>query len=80
MNYTNRLKVQLSKSYTAIKKVEELQKDNINLRQENEELKRENIKLKNYIEKTFAVVKNLFSFPLDRFKRLVDNFVQHFEK
>lgn len=80
LNYTNRLKVQLSKSYTAIKKVEELQKDNINLRQENEELKRENIKLKNYIEKTFAVVKNLFSFPLDRFKRLVDNFVQHFEK
>ena len=80
INYTNRLKVQLSKSYTAIKKVEELQKDNINLRQENEELKRENIKLKNYIEKTFAVVKNLFSFPLDRFKRLVDNFVQYFEK
>lgn len=80
INYTNRLKVQLSKLYTAIKKVEELQKDNINLRQENEELKRENIKLKNYIEKTFAVVKNLFSFPLDRFKRLVDNFVQYFEK
>ena len=80
INYTNRMKVQLSKSYTAIKKVEELQKDNINLRQENEELKRENIKLKNYVEKTFAVVKNLFSFPLDRFKRLVDNFVQHFEK
>jgi len=80
IKYTNKLKVQLSKSYTAIRQAEELQKYNINLKQENEELKRENNKLKNYIEKTFEVIKNLFSFPVDRFKRLVDNFVQHFEK
>lgn len=80
IKYTNKLKVQLSKSYTAIRQAEELRKYNINLKQENEELKRENNKLKNYIEKTFEVIKNLFSFPVDRFKRLVDNFVQHFEK
>lgn len=42
--------------------------------------KKENIKLKNYIEKTYEVVKNLFSFPIDRFKRIVNNFVQYFEK
>ena len=53
---------------------------NSNLREKNEELKRENYKLKNYIEKTFEVVKNLFSFPIDRFKRIVNNFVQYFEK
>lgn len=80
INYTNKLKLQLSKSYTAIKRVEELQKENTNLKYENENLKQENCRLRNYIEKTFEVVKNLFSFPLDRFKRLVDNYARHFEK
>lgn len=79
ITYTNKLKVQLSKSYTAIKKVEELQQENTNLKIENEELRNENYKLKNYIDKTFEVVKHLFNFPIDRFKRLVDNFVTHFE-
>jgi len=80
IKYTNKLKVQLSKSYSAINEVEQLKKENSNLREKNEELKRENYKLKNYIEKTFEVVKNLFSFPIDRFKRIVNNFVQYFEK
>lgn len=80
VKYSNKLKIQLAKSYTAIERVEELQRKNTHLKYENEELKKENHKLKNYIEKTFQVVKNLFSFPLDRFKRIVDNFVQYFEK
>ena len=78
--YSNKLKLKLSKYYTAIRKIEKLQQENINLKYENEELKKENYKLKNYIEKTFEVVKHLFSFPIDRFKRLVDNFVKHFER
>ena len=80
IKYTNKLKLQLAKSYASIPKVENLQNENMNLKYENEELKKENHRLKNYIEKTFEVVKNLFSFPVDRFKKLVDNFVQHFEK
>ena len=80
VKHANKLKIQLAKSYTAIERVEELQRRNTYLKYENEELKKENHKLKNYIEKTFQVVKNLFSFPLDRFKRIVDNFVQYFEK
>ena len=80
IKYTNKLKLQLAKSYSSIQKVENLQNENMNLKYENEELKKENHRLKNYIEKTFDVVKNLFSFPVARFKRLVDNFVQHFEK
>ena len=80
VKYANKLKIQLAKSYTAIERVEELQRRNTYLKYENEQLKKENRKLKNYIEKTFQVVKNLFSFPLDRFKRIVDNFVQYFEK
>lgn len=80
VKYSNKLKIQLAKSYTTIERVEELQRKNTHLKYENEELKKENHKLKNYIEKTFQVVKNLFSFPLDRFKRIVDNFVQYFEK
>ena len=80
IKYTNKLKVQLSKSYTAINNLEELQQENTNLKYENEELKKENYRLKNYIEKTFEVVKNLFNFPIDRFKRLVNNFVKYFEK
>ncbi len=80
VKHANKLKIQLAKSYTAIERVEELQRRNTYLKYENEELKKKNRKLKNYIEKTFQVVKNLFSFPLDRFKRIVDNFVQYFEK
>lgn len=80
ISYTNKLKLQLIKSFTAIKQSESLQQENIQLRHENEELKKENNSLKNYIEKTFEVVKNLFSFPIDRFKHIVDNFVQHFSE
>ena len=57
-----------------------MQKENTNLKTENVKLKTENTRLKNYIAKTFEVVKNLFNFPIDRFKRLVNNFVQYFEK
>lgn len=78
--YTNKLKTQLAKSYNAVNRLEKLQQENTNLKYENAELKKENYRLKNYIEKTFEVVKNLFNFPIDRFKRLVNNFVQYFEK
>lgn len=80
IKHTNKLKEQLSKSYMAINRVERLEKENYTLKQENEELKEENSKLRNYIEKTFEVVKHLFDFPLDRFKRLVDNFTKYFQK
>ena len=80
IKHTNKLKEQLSKSYMAINTVEKLEKENYILKQENEELKKENSKLKNYIEKTFEVVKHLFDFPLDRFKRLVDNFTKYFQR
>lgn len=76
----NKLKIQLSKSYMAIQRVEELKKDNSNLKIENQRLKLENYQLKCYIDKTFEVIKHLFSFPIDRMKRLVDNFVRNFEK
>ena len=78
--YSNKLKLQLSKSYTAIRKIEKLQQENMNLKYGNEELKKKNYKLKNYIEKTFEVVKHLFNFPIDSFKRLVNNFVKYFER
>ena len=80
IEYTNKLKVQLSKSYNAITQVDKLRKENTELKQQNTELKKENFRLRNYISKTFEAVKHLFDFPIDVFKRLVDNFVQHFEK
>ncbi len=80
VKYVNRLKLHLSKSYNAIETMNKLQKQNTDLQYENQELKRENRKLKNYINKTFEVVKHLFNFPLDTFKRLVDNFVKNIEK
>lgn len=80
IKYVNKLKLHLSKSYSAVETIEKLQKENTNLQYENQELKRENHKLKNYISKTFEVVKSLFDFPLDTFKRLVDNFIKSFEK
>lgn len=78
--YTNRLKMNLSKSYHTINRLEELQKENINLKYENINLKKDISNLKNYIDKTFEVIEHLFNFPLDRFKRLVNNFVKYFEK
>ena len=80
IQYTNKLKLQLTKSYKAINKLQELQKENTDLKYENQELKRENHKLRNYIEKTFEVVKHLFDFPIDRLKRIVNNFVKDMEK
>lgn len=77
---THNLRIQLSKAYTAISKLEKIQKENVALKQENEQLQNENIKLKNYIEQTYEVVKHLFSFPISRFKKLVDNFVKSIEK
>lgn len=80
VKYTNKLKEQVSKSFTAINMVERLQKENNILKSENERLRQENSGLRNYINKTFEVVKNLFDFPIDTFKRLVNNFIEHFEK
>ena len=80
IKYVNKLKLHLSKSYSTIGTIEKLKNENTNLQYENEQLKKENSKLKNYINKTFEVVKSLFDFPLDTFKRLVDNFVKTFEK
>ena len=80
VEHTNKLKVQLSKSYTSINKIEQLQRENTILKHENETLRQENSKLRNYINKTFEVAKHLFNFPIDSFKRLVDNFVKHFER
>ena len=60
--------------------VERLQKENNILKSENERLRQENSGLRNYINKTFEVVRNLFDFPIDTFKRLVNNFIEHFEK
>lgn len=40
VKYSNKLKIQLAKSYTAIERVEELQRKNTHLKYENEELKK----------------------------------------
>ena len=40
----------------------------------------ENSKLKSYIQHTFQVVKTLFDFPIDRLKRVVDNFIKNITK
>lgn len=80
VEYTKKLKQQLAKSYVAIQRTEQLQKENIELKQENYQLQQENSRLKNYIAKTFQTVKTLFNFPIDTFKRLVDSLVKSFEK
>ncbi len=80
VKYTNKLKVRLAKSYTVIQRVENLQKENTNLKITNEKLEQENHTIKNYIQKTFEVVNHLFSFPIDSFKRIVDNLIKNLEK
>ena len=80
IEYTKKLKLQLSKSYTAIQRVEKLQNENTNLKYENQELKKENHRLKDYIDKTFEYVSILFDFSKNTLKNLVNNFVKHFER
>lgn len=80
VQYTNKLKLQLSKTYPLIKRAEQLQKENTYLKTENVKLKTENNRLKNYIDKTFEVVKHLFNFPSGILKNIVDDFIKHFEK
>ena len=80
IEYTKKLKLQLSKSYTAMQRVEKLQNENTNLKYENQELKKENHRLKDYIDKTFEYVSILFDFSKNTLKNLVNNFVKHFER
>ena len=80
VQYTNKLKLQFSKTYPLIKRAEQLQKENTHLKIENMNLKSENSKLKNYIDKTFEVVKHLFNFPTKLFKNIVEDFITHIEK
>ena len=80
VQYTNKLKLQLSKTYPLINKAEQLQRENTYLKTENVKLKTENNRLKNYIDKTFEVVKHLFNFPSGILKNIVDDFIKHFEK
>ena len=77
IKYTKKLKGYLLKSYMAIEEVSKLKQENCKLSEENKKLKEKNQNLTNYIEKTFEVVKHLFNFPIERFKRLVDNFVKN---
>lgn len=78
----------LAKRYTRIKnavedtmyKAEQVQIENYTLKQENIHLKNEVIKLKNYIDKTFEYVSLLFDFSKDRLRRLVNSFINEFNK
>lgn len=76
IEYTNKLKLYLSKSYSAINRMEKLQKENTDLKYENQKLKEQNYKLIKYIQKTFNVVKTFFNIPIDKFKNIVDNFLK----
>ena len=80
IKYSNKLKLQLSKCYKSIETISKLKKENNILQNENKDLKQENFTLKNYISNTFEVVKHLFDFPKGRLKRLVDNFIEEFQK
>lgn len=80
ITYNNKLKLQLSKTYSAISNMEILYNENINLKYENAKLRKENHKLKAYIDKTFEYVSILFNFSKSTLKGLVDNFVKLFEK
>ena len=58
-----------------IKKSEELELENLNLKHENQKLKHENSKLRNYIDKIFEYTSLLLNFSKDTLKRLVNSFI-----
>ena len=74
----------LAKQYTKVKvihennqtKIERLEKDYEELENEYEQVEKTNRWLKHYINKTFECVSVLFDCPIDRLKRIVNNFVK----
>ena len=74
----------LAKRYTRVKnivddtlhKAEQVECENRNLNQELNNLEREKTKLEEYIDNAFEVVNLLFDFPIDRLKRIIDNFIK----
>lgn len=74
IEYTNKLKLQLTKSLNAIQYTNELYQENINLRQENKKLKDKNNTLLKYIHKIFKVVYLVFDLPKEAFKLMIDSF------
>lgn len=81
VDYSNKLKLQLTKSYSLVRnssilerEARELKEKNIKLQQENKKLKQENNKLKEYINKIFEVVNLLFDFPIGSFKKMIEKF------
>lgn len=73
----------LAKQYTRVKtitddiivKQEKLKQQNQELKEENVYLEKENNRLNEFLENTYEYVSMLFSFPKDRLKRLVKDFV-----
>ena len=74
----------LAKRYTKVKnivdntlyKAKQIEQENRRLNQEMNYLEREKTKLEEYINNVFEVVKVLFDFPVDRLKRIIDNFIK----
>lgn len=80
VKHCNRLREYCITSVNTFDKCKEYEEYITCLEKENANLKYENNKLRNYIEKIFEVARNLFDFPIDRFKRLVDNFIRNLER
>ena len=59
-----------------VKNYEEVKLENEKLERENKKLENKMDSLKKYINKTFECVSILFDFPIDRLKRIVNNFVK----
>lgn len=80
IQYINKLKIQLAKSYKAIENIETLKQENSNLKYTNEELKRENYRLKNYIDKTYEYISFLINIPKKSIKNMIDEFIEAIRK
>lgn len=74
IQYTNKLKLQLSKSINSIQYSNKLTQENIRLKQENTELKNKNNILLKYIHKIFKVVYLVYDLPKEAFKLMIDSF------
>lgn len=74
----------LAKRYTKVKnivddtlyKTEQVEQENKRLKQEVNYLENEKSRLEKYLDSTFEVVKNLFNFPINSLKRIIENFTR----
>ena len=80
ITYINKLKIELSKAYTAIEKSIVLEEENKRVTQENIRLQKENTLLRRYIDKTYEYISYLINIPKKSIRNMINIFFKELKE